>query len=114
VEGLASGPAIQARLGAGHIGSIAPDDPVWGTVAHALAQLCHTIVCAASPMRIAIGGGVMGRQPHLLPRIQEMLVESLDGYLDLPPGPYVVAPELGAQAGPMGAIALAMDAAEAS
>ena len=114
VEGLVSGPAIKARLGSRHVGSITPDDPVWETVAHALAQLCHAIVCAACPMRIAVGGGVMERQPHLLPRIQELLVESLGNYMDLPTGPYVVAPELGAQAGPMGSIALAMDAAEAS
>ena len=110
VEGLASGPAIKARLGSRAIGSILADDPVWETVAHALAQLCHVLVCAACPMRIAIGGGVMERQPHLLPRIGEMLVESLGAYMDLPPGPYVVAPRLGAQAGPMGSIALAMDA----
>lgn len=110
VEGLASGPAIKARLGSREIGSIAADDPVWEVVAHALAQLCHAIVCATCPMRIAIGGGVIERQPHLLPRIQEMLVESLAGYMDLPLSPYVVAPELGPQAGPMGSIALAMDA----
>ena len=110
VEGLASGPAIKARLGSRAIGSILADDPVWETVAHALAQLCHVLVCAACPMRIAIGGGVLERQPHLLGRIHEMLVESLSAYMDLPPGPYVVAPELGAQAGPMGSIALAMDA----
>lgn len=64
-------------------------------------------------MRIAIGGGVLERQPHLLPRIEERLIESLAGYIDLPLGPYVVAPELGAQAGPMGSIALAMEVAEA-
>ena len=109
-EGLASGPAIKARLGSRDIGSIAPDDPVWETVAHALAQLCHSIVCAACPMRIAIGGGVMERQPHLLARVQEMLIESLNSYVDLPRADYVVAPELGEQAGPMGSIALAMDA----
>jgi fructokinase len=42
-----------------------------------------------------------------------MLVESLGDYLDLPTDSYVVAPKLGAQAGPLGSIALAMDAAEA-
>jgi fructokinase len=110
VEGLASGPAIKARLGPVEIGSIPADDPAWETVAHALAQLCHVLVCAACPMRIAIGGGVMERQPHLLGRIEEKLVESLGAYMDLPPGPYLVAPELGPQAGPMGSIALAMDA----
>lgn len=109
VEGLASGEAIKTRLGSQPVGNIGADNPVWGGVAFALAQLCHVIVCAASPMRIAIGGGVMERQPHLLPRIQEMLVGSLSGYLDLPAGRYVVVPELGPQAGPMGSIALAMD-----
>jgi fructokinase len=110
VEGLASGPAIKARLGAGDLASIAADDPVWGTVAHALAQLCHAIVCAAAPLRIAIGGGVIERQSHLLDQVQRMLVESLAGYVELLHEPYVIAPELGAQAGPMGSIALAMDA----
>jgi fructokinase len=113
VEGLASGTALKARLGQRHIGDIAPDDPVWETVVFALAQLCHAIVCATCPMRIAIGGGVIERQPHLLDRIQQMLVESLSGYMELPKPDYVVAPELGAQAGPMGSIALAMDAAGA-
>lgn len=112
VEGLASGTAIKARLASRYIESIRADDPLWDKVAHALAQLCHTIVCVASPMRIAIGGGVMERQPHLLGRIERMLVESLRDYLDLPASPYVVVPELGAQAGPMGSIALAMAAVE--
>lgn len=113
VEGLASGTALKARVGARDVGSIPADDPVWTSVAHALAQLCHAIVCAACPMRIAIGGGVAERQPHLLPRIQEMLVESLGDYMALPRADYVVAPDLGAQAGPLGSIALAMDAAGA-
>lgn len=111
VEGLASGPAIKARLGTDELDSIAPDDPVWDSIAWALAQLCHAIVCAAAPLRIAIGGGVMERQPHLLERIERMLVESLAGYVSLPDErPYVRAPGLGADAGPLGAIALAMSA----
>ena len=113
VEGLASGTALKSRLQSRHVGTIAADDPVWTSVANALAQLCHVLVCAACPMRIAIGGGVMERQPHLLPRIQDMLIESLGDYMTLPRADYVVAPELGSQAGPMGSIALAMDAAGA-
>ena len=108
VEGLASGTAIRARLGARSIESLAPDDPVWDGVAHALAQLCHVIVCAAAPRRIAIGGGVIERQPHLLPRIGALLVESIAGYMPIPdPATYVCAPELGALAGPLGPIAMA-------
>jgi fructokinase len=73
--------------------------------------LCHVIVCAAAPRAIAIGGGVIDGQPHLLPRIEAMLVESLNGYVELPKGgPYVRAPALGSDAGPLGAIALAMTA----
>ena len=113
VEGLASGTALKARLQSRHVGEIAENDPVWESVVSALAQLCHTLVCAACPERIAIGGGVLERQPHLLPRIQKELVDSLGDYVDLPRADYVVAPGLGGQAGPMGSIALAMDAAAA-
>lgn len=113
VEGLASGTALKARLQSRHVGDIAEDDPVWESVVSALAQLCHTLVCAACPERIAIGGGVTDRQPHLLPRIQQALIQSLGNYVELPRADYVVAPELGGQAGPMGSIALAMEAAAA-
>jgi fructokinase len=109
VEGLAAGPSLKARArDAAQLGS---DDPVWQSVAWAIAQLCHAIVCAAAPRAIAIGGGVVENQPHLLERIERMLVESLNGYMELPPGGnYVRAPALGANAGPLGAIALAMRA----
>lgn len=54
---------------------------------------------------------MIDRQPHLLGLIQAKLVESLNGYVSLPTdGDYVRAPELGSDAGPMGAIALAMTA----
>jgi fructokinase len=110
VEGIASGSALRARFGSG-VEQLGPDHPGWEAVSWALAQLCQAIVCAAAPRRIAIGGGVTGRQPHLLPRIEAMLVESLNGFIHLPPdGPYVRAPGLGDDAGPLGAIALAMDA----
>jgi len=107
-EGLASGPAIRARIAPRDVADVGPDDPVWDSVAWAIAQVCHTIVCAAAPGAIAIGGGVMNRQPHLLARIEQMLRESLGGYMPLPQTPYVRAPELGNDAGPLGAIALAM------
>lgn len=111
VEGLASGPAIKARIAPRAIDAIGAHDPVWDSVAWALSQLCHVIVCAAAPDAIAIGGGVMERQPHLLGRIGRMLVDSLTDYMPLPrEKDYVVAPALGRDAGPLGAIALAMDA----
>lgn len=110
VEGLASGHALAARLAGRPLDDIAADDAVWETVAHALAQLCHVLVCSTAPLRIAIGGGVIARQPHLLARIERMLIESLGGYVRMPDGAYVVAPGLGDNAGPLGSIALALGA----
>lgn len=111
VEGMASGPAIKAALGAEHVSDIDQDHPVWDRVAHAIATLCHGLVCATGPLRIAIGGGVVVKQPHLLARVEPLLRASLNGYLRLPDGPpYVVAPMLGEQAGPLGSIALARSA----
>jgi fructokinase len=110
VEGLAAGPSLVARVGADRVARLPADDPVWESVASAIAQMCHAIACAAAPRAIAIGGGVVERQPHLLERVQRMLVDSLAGYLQLPAGAYVRPPALGADAGPLGAIALAMSA----
>lgn len=111
VEGLASGPALKARLGATDPSQLPAEDPVWESVAWSIAQMCHATVCAAAPRAIAIGGGVVSGNPHLLDRINDMLVNSLAGYMQLPAGePYVRAPQLGESAGPLGAIALAMNA----
>jgi fructokinase len=107
VEGLAAGPSLKARVGEA-IGAIVADDPLWDSVGWALAQMCHVIVCAAAPRAIAIGGGVIGNQPHLIERVEGMLVESLAGYVSLPSTPYLRRPALGDDAGPLGAIALAM------
>ena len=110
VEGLAAGGSIAKRLGVEDASCVAPEHPVWDNVAHALAQLCHVVVCAAAPRRIAMGGGVIAGRAHLLERIEARLRESLAGYLALPEKPLVIAPGLGDEAGPMGPIALALRA----
>lgn len=107
VEGLASGSSIEARLGK-PVEELDQDHPVWDSVAWTLAQLCHAIVCAAAPKKIAMGGGVIVQHPHLLGRINARLADSLNGFIDLPFDDYVCPPELGRDAGPLGAIALAM------
>jgi fructokinase len=75
--------------------------------------MCHALVCATGPYRIAMGGGVVSGQPHLLDRVNAALIESLAGYMSLPGGggDYIVAPRLGDLAGPLGSIALAANAA---
>jgi fructokinase len=113
IEGLASGPAIEARAGK-PAAALAPDDPAWDFVVHGLAQLLHTIVLTTAPQRIFLGGGVMA-QRHLFERIQQELKRSLNGYVEAPElaqgiSQYVVPPGLGAMAGPLGALALAAEA----
>ncbi|HEY1725886.1 MAG TPA: ROK family protein [Steroidobacteraceae bacterium] len=115
VEGLASGPAIEARSG-GLAMHLPPDSRIWDTVAHALAQLAHILVVSVAPQRILMGGGVLNAQPHLFPRIRAYLRASLNGYLDIPEvtsglDGYLVPPGLGTRAGPLGALALAADTA---
>ncbi len=114
VEGLASGFAVEQRTGL-KAADILPEHPVWAMVAHAIAGLCHNLVMGSVPERILIGGGVATKQPQILPMVRRMLVESLAGYGDAATiveviDQYIAAPALGDQAGPMGAIALAMDA----
>jgi fructokinase len=118
VEGLASGTAIAAR--AGIPAELVPaDSPVWHSVAHAVAQLVHSIVLATAPRRIILGGGVTQSRPELLAHVRALLLQSLNGYLALeeiagPIEQYIVAPGLGSRAGPLGALALATDAYQSS
>jgi fructokinase len=115
VEGLASGTALVSRLGGRRVRDVAADDPVWESVIAYIAAMAHALVCGAGPQRIAIGGGVITAQPHLLARIEEALAKSLNGYMKLPrTGDYITAPGLGGMAGPMGSIALAAAALAAA
>jgi fructokinase len=114
IEGLASGPAIEARAGK-PASQLSPDDRVWDFVVHDLAQLMHTMVLTTAPARIFLGGGVMSAQTHLFERIQQELKRSLAGYVDAPEvgtglAQFIVPPGLGTMAGPLGALALAADA----
>jgi fructokinase len=115
LEGLASGTAIRARTGKG-AEDLPADDPVWESVAHALAQLLHTLVLTGIPRRIVMGGGVMTGIPHLFPHIRAKLIESLGGYVSAPGlepiDAYVVPAALGNNAGPLGAIELGIRALE--
>ena len=114
IEGLASGPAIEARAGK-PASALPPDHPAWDFVAHGLAQLMHTMVLTTAPVRIFLGGGVMSGQAHLFERIRVELRRSLNTYVAAPEldrglDEYLVPPGLGAMAGPLGALALAADA----
>jgi fructokinase len=110
VEGLASGSALAARLGHSAEG-LSESDPVWNVVVNALAGLMHNLVLTATPQRILIGGGVVTGKPWLLTRLRGALAESLAGYAhaaELDMSQFLQAPGLGDRAGPMGALALAL------
>lgn len=113
LEGLVSGPAIAAR--AGKPGDrIEDEDPVWDQVADEVAELMSLLILTLSPERIVIGGGVMQNRPSLLPRIHARTSKFLAGYvagLDARAlEGLIVPPALGADAGPLGAVALAFGA----
>jgi fructokinase len=114
LEGVASGPAIVARTGA-QLQHLDAAHPQWQIEADYLGQLCAHLVVTVSPRRIVMGGGVMS-QKGLLPLLRPRLLHWLGGYIDrseilLGADRYVVAPELGDNAGVLGALALAMGVA---
>ncbi|HEU0065650.1 MAG TPA: ROK family protein [Sphingomonas sp.] len=113
LEGLASGSAIGARTGV-PAPDLPADHPAWDGVAHALAQLLHTLVMTGVPRRIVMGGGVMVGTGHLFPRIRAAMTASLGGYVPFPEiasaDTFVVPPALGGNAGPLGAIVLGAQA----
>ena len=113
-EGLASGPAIQARTGL-KPAELPPDHPAWNPVAHTLGWLLHNLVLSVVPERILVGGGVTAGQPQLLPRVRSALLASLGGYAQAAriaqaPQEFLAAPGLGERSGRLGAIALAQQA----
>ena len=113
LEGLASGPAIRARWGP-TLDALATDHVGSAVIAGYLGQLAASIALITSVERIVFGGGVMSGA-DLLPRVRAAALEYLNGYL----APlqnverataYICAPALGADAGILGSLLLAMRA----
>ena len=113
IEGLLSGPALAARFGDSPE-AVAADDPRWIPVASDLAHTIAVLIHSFAPDRLLIGGGVGLGAPHLLAQALAEVPALLGGYYpDLDEtalATLVTAPALGADAGPLGAIALAEDA----
>jgi fructokinase len=110
LEGLASGPAIEARWNK-KAENLPINHAAWPLEAHYLALGLTAIICTLSPQRIVLGGGVM-QQPHLFPLIRLGVQELLSGYLQRPEvfdeiDRFIVPSALGVRAGVLGAIALA-------
>jgi len=110
-EGLASGPAIEKRLGSK--GSLIPEtDAFWEIETDYIASALMNFILTLSPKKIILGGGVMQRD-FLFPKIRRRVRELLNSYVSSKSileniNDYIVPPALGNQSGSLGAIALAM------
>ena len=115
LEGLASGPSIEKRWGKKGY-ELPPEHEAWQLEAAYLAQMCMNAICAFSPERIILGGGVM-QQKHLFPLIRRKTQELLNGYVQASAilediDTYIVEPGLGTKSGATGALLLARQAYE--
>lgn len=82
LEGVASGPAIEAR--AGRRGETIPeDDETWEILAYYLAQAALNATLTLAPEKIIFGGGVMAQQ-HMLARVRKQFSQLLADYVTLP------------------------------
>ena len=115
LEGLACGPALQARWGPSP-DCLPPDHPAWILEAHYLALGLANFILTLSPQRVILGGGVMD-QHQLFPLVRSEIQALLGGYLQVENlqeaiDRFILPPELGSRAGVLGAIALAQQAIE--
>jgi fructokinase len=111
LEGMASGPAVQARWQR-PLSELA--EPQCELIAGYLGQLCANLALTLSCERIVMGGGVMETR-GLLERVRVRTRALLNGYLPRPQlagdlQQFIVAPGLAEQSGLLGALLLAADA----
>lgn len=109
LEGLASGPAMQARWGIA-AADLPADHPAWDMEAWYLAHGILALLAIMSPTKVIVGGGV-SQAPGLHEKITDCLRDITRGYFgsELVEG-LVVAPLLGQEAGIKGALLLAGEA----
>ncbi|MDR4938856.1 ROK family protein [Rossellomorea marisflavi] len=111
LEGLAAGPAIEARWGVKGDQLVDKGD-VWEMEGYYIAQALMQYIVIISPKKIILGGGVM-KQKQIFPIIYKHLEKMINGYVDLPPlEDYIVSPGLGDNAGITGSLMLAHEAYE--
>lgn len=108
LEGLASGPSIEARWGKKAY-ELSDDKRVWEIESDYLAQALATFILTYSPQRIILGGGVM-KQTQLFALIRQKTQDYLNGYIKTPElediEHYIVPNSLQEKQGIMGCIEL--------
>ena len=122
-EGWAARDAIEMRWGEGCQATDLTREEDVELLAHYIAAGVANVICTISPQRVVLGGGVVfgdGDEEHrdrMLASVRRQTAELLNGYLqveELASGieDYLVAPALGPDAGVLGGILLAQQAAE--
>lgn len=109
LEGLASARAMTDRFGDTTL--LPPDHPGWGIAAFYLAQACRSLFLTVRPERIILGGGLM-LADGLIDQVRAALVSAMAGYLGLDRAgadALVVLPDLGDDAGVLGAVSLCLE-----
>lgn len=115
LEGLAAGPAIEARWGK-KAAELAERPEVWELEAYYLAYAVTNYIMILSPQKIILGGGVM-HQEQLMQKVRANVKEMLGGYIrtkeleDM--DSYIVLPSLHDNQGILGALKLGISAREA-
>lgn len=109
MEGLAAGPAIEARWGKKGV-ELTDRDEVWELEAYYIAQAIMDYILVYSPQKIILWGGVM-HQEKLFPMVREEVKRLLNGYVSHEAildsiEDYIVPPALGEDPGIKGAIRL--------
>ena len=110
LEGLACGPAMQARWGQPAL-TLPPDHPAWPLQAHYLALAAMNLTVTISPFRILFGGGVM-QQKQLFPMMRSEFARIMNGYIRRPEilndlDSFIQPPGLGDRAGILGSLVVA-------
>jgi len=108
LEGMASAKALEMRFGLTK--NLAQDHHGWDIEAWYLAQACQSLFLSFRPQRIILGGGLM-LADHLLERVRLAFVERINGYLGMDVQQatnLITRPELGDDAGVLGAVSLAI------
>ncbi|WP_409293042.1 ROK family protein [Peribacillus sp. SCS-37] len=109
LEGLAAGPAIEARWGAKGFDLVERKE-VWEMEGYYLAQALMQYILILSPKRIIMGGGVMNQQ-QIFSSIYKNLEALVNDYVELPElSEYIVSPGLQDLAGITGSLLLAKEA----
>lgn len=115
-EGLASGPAIEARWGK-KAADLSDMNQVWELEGYYIAQALAQYILILAPKKIILGGGVM-QQKQVFSYIYQYVPKNMNNYLDFSElsvniGDYIVPPRLGSNAGIIGTLVLAHQALQA-